>query len=323
MLWEKRWSWWGIALCALGGALALIWMAPAQNNPSRDMVFLVKVLRTLLNAGNMMLPISLDGALAGWTIPAHLASTLAAGAMMPILVLAATRSTPLPCAAATSFALLTLALTLAGQSLNLRHFGFIIITIIACQWIAIDKGFAINRLAAIWFVFLAVCGIDAAVMSIREPFAASRMMADHVAETIEEDRLIIPVDTVLGVEVTAFTGRLSYNVSNKCMQTFVQWRGPPFMPSGQFVMPINDATEAAAREALEIMKAAAARAGGRALLIFGDDPSFTFHLVADQPFLRFDRFFHVGGPRSLMDRYLYRLDVPADPNPVPIPPCMR
>ena len=71
------------------------------------------------------------------------------------------------------------------------------------------------------------------------------------------------------------------------------------------------------------MKAAAARAGGKALLIFGDRQSIEFHLIADDPALRFERFFHVGGPLGRMDRYLYRLDVPPDPNPAPIPPCIR
>jgi len=325
MLWEKRWSWRGIALCALGGALALIWMTPASDHVTfmRGSVFMIRLLRLLVNAGNMMFPMDIDGALVGWATPAHLSATALTGAMMPALVWAASRQNLYSSLAAIAFALLTCAFILAGFGLNLRHFGFIVIIVIACQWIDLEKGLPLNRIAAIWFAILAISGLGAAVSAFQAPFSASRMMADHVARTMEEDRLIIPVDTLLGVEISAFSDRFTYNVTNSCMQTFVQWKGPAFMAPGEFLTPINDATDAATRQSLNVMKAAATRAGGRALVILGDDPSVTFHLVADDPALRFDRFFHVGGPRGFMDRYLYRLDVPPDPNPVPIPPCIR
>ena len=325
MLWEKRWSWRGVGLCALSGVLALIWMTPASDHVTflRGSLFMIRLARMLVNAGNIMLPMDIDGTLVGWTNPAHLSATALTGALMPALVWAASRQSLRSSLAATAFALLTCALTLAGYGLNLRHFGFIIVIIIACQWIDLERGLPHNRIAAIWFAILAISGIGAAVSALQAPFSASGMMADHVARTMEQDRLIIPIDMILGVEVSAYSDRSTYNVTNSCLQTFVQWKGPAFMASGQFVTPITDATEAATRQSLDVMKAAAARAGGRALVILGDDPSVTFHLVADDPALRFDRFFHVGGPRGLMDRYLYRLDVPPAPHPVPIPPCIR
>ena len=58
-------------------------------------------------------------------------------------------------------------------------------------------------------------------------------------------------------------------------------------------------------------------------MVLDDVVGGSLHWIADDPALRYEGYFHVGGPRSLMDRYLYRLDVPPDPNPTPIPPCIR
>ena len=327
MLWEKRWSWRGIVLCALGGALALIWMAPEADLETirRDSPLVVRGLRTLLNAADTVYPLDMDGALSGWTttFPAHMSLSITIGFMMPVLVWAATREPLLPGVAATAFVLLTWALTLAGLALNLRHFGFIVITVIACQWVAIERGLTLNPIAAIWFGLLAFCGLGAGLTAVREPFSAARVVAGHIASTIEPDRLLIPVNTIIGVEITGFTGRLTYNVTNNCLQSFVQWKGPVFMaPEASTQKTPEDVAEAMG-QALAVMKIAAARAGGRALLIFGDKPADDFHLIAGDPALRFDSFFHVGRPNGRMDRYLYRLDVPPDPNPVPIPPCIR
>jgi hypothetical protein len=329
MFTQKRWSWPGVALCLLGATLAFVWMAPPQdvettNMLLRDLPFVTRALRTVLLATNVIFPLNIDGSLAGWSgnSPFSIFLTILTGFLMPALVWAAARGSALQAAAAAGFALLTCLLSLLAYGLSLRHFGFIVITVIACQWVAVEQGKPLNRLAALWFAILAVSGLGAAVVEVSTPFAASRMMADHVARTVEPDRLLIPVDTLLGVEITAFTGRSTYNVTNRCLQTFVQWKGPVFMPGEWQDPPITPESEARMRQGLDTMKAAAARAGGKALLIFGGQ-SIEFHLIADDPALRFERFFHVGGPLGRMDRYLYRLDVPPDPNPAPIPPCIR
>jgi len=101
----------------------------------------------------------------------------------------------------------------------------------------------------------------------------------------------------------------------------MNWRKPVFMaPSFEDFTSQHD-LEDKARNGLAAMKKVAARAGGSALLLMSYNAGATLSLSED-PALIFLRFV---GKNSTIEqwRYLYRLDVPPDPNPVPIPPCTR
>jgi hypothetical protein len=330
MLGEKRWSWFGATLCGLGVVVAAVWMAPAPDVETigtlvrKYLPLADRFGRTVLAAGNIVFPLTLDGGLAGWTNTPifSLGLSILIGAQIPLLVYVITRSHPLTAAAAAMFIFLTFALSTFGVELSLRHFGFIVIMVIACQWVDVEKGRPLNPLAGLWFAILAFSGLGAAIDATRGPFSPSLMTADHIARTTEPDRLLIPVNTLLGAEITAFTGRPTFNVTNQCLQTFVQWKGPVFRIRKEDEFPIDGKIMAEKRKALEIMKAAAARAGGKALLILDENAEESFHWIADDPALSYDRYISIGGLRITMDRHLYRLDVPPDPNPAPIPPCV-
>ena len=331
MLIEKRWSWFGATLCGLGVVVAAVWMAPAPDLETwgilvREYLPVVdRFGRTVIAAGNSLFPLNLDGGLAGWADKPMFSLWLSIliGAQTPVMAYVITRSHPLTAAAAAMFTCLTFALSTFGVELSLRHFGFIVIMVIACQWVDVENGRPLNRLAGLWFAILAFSGLGAAIDATRGPFSPSLMTADHIARTTEPDRLLIPLDTLIGVEITALTGRPTFNVTNQCLQTFVQWKGPLFRIRNLDPFAMDAQTMAEQRKALDALKAAAGRAGGKALLILDEIVGDSFHLLADDPALRFERYFFIGGRRITLDRYLYRLDVPPDPNPTPIPPCIR
>ena len=279
--------------------------------------------RTVFGAGNIVLPLKLDGSLAGWSDQSGASIWLSViiGSQMPVMIYFITRSNPLTATATATFTIVTYALSTFGVELSLRHFGFIVIMVIACQWVDVENGRPLNRLAGLWFAILALGGIGAALDARGAPFSPSLVTADHIARTIEPDRLLIPLDTLLGVEMTALIGRPTFNVTNQCLQTFVQWKGPVFRIPNKEAFAMDEKTMAKKLKALEILKAAAARAGGKALLILDEIVVDSFHWIADDPALSYERYIFTGGRRITMGRYLYRLDVPPDPNPTPIPSC--
>ena len=332
MIVEKRWSWAGAILCALGVTLALVWMTPAPDAQTlgtltRDLSPLARrLLRTAIVASDIIFPLNMDGNLVGWVrkLRDPVLAELLIGASLPILIHAIARTNLLMTAAMSLFTIFTFALSTLAVELNLRHFGFIVIMVIAHQWVTVDRGLPLNWLAGAWFTLLALSGLGAAFAATRAPFSPSRMVADHIARTIEPDRLLIPIDTLLGVEITAFTGRPTFNLTNQCLQTFVQWKGPVFMVPDTQSLTVAAQTLAEKRKALDILKTVAARAGGKALVILDRVAGDSLHWIADDPALHYDRYLQIGGPTSHSgDRYLYRIDVPPDPNPAPIPPCIR
>ena len=104
------------------------------------------------------------------------------------------------------------------------------------------------------------------------------------------------------------------------MQSFVRWRRNVFMPPPPDEASLAELQEIS-RKGLADLKSVAARAGGRALLMLDFRVSVSLTTI-DDPALSFVRIIGTRSP-EMQRRYLYRLDVPPDPHPVPIPPCIR
>ena len=113
----------------------------------------------------------------------------------------------------------------------------------------------------------------------------------------------------------------TYDMTGGCMQTFVRWRRPIFMGASWIALDPERRKGDLAGGALAAMKAAAARGGGQALLLLDDEVGALMAGI-DDPALSHLRFF-VQGASQRQWRSIFALDVPPDPNPVPIPPCTR
>jgi hypothetical protein len=330
LLGAQGWSWRGAALSVLGVGLAMIWLSPApdfqaNNGLQVGMELSLRILRTLSVAGTTIFPIDAEGHLAGWNIVRidfHMV-LIPAGLVMPLLAAIVTRRTPLLALLTLLFIATTFALSVFVYGLSTRHFGLVVPLVAGCLWIDAERRGegSFDLIAGTWMALLAMGGIGATVRSVAEPFATSRLVAQAVAAVADPDRLIIPIDTMLGVEVSAMLPRQTYNVTNQCLQTFVRWKGPVFAPPS--IDP--DETEAQrldrARAALAVLKAATARAGGHALLLLDQGAAGLLAQVGDDPAFHFRRYLHVGGERSRFDRLLFDFDVPGDAAPAALPPC--
>jgi len=91
-------------------------------------------------------------------------------------------------------------------------------------------------------------------------------------------------------------------------------------PTGREFSP-QHVYEEYARRGLDEMKKVAARAGGRALLLLNLRVGGILSTI-DDPALTFLRYITTAS-KSRQGSYLYRLDVPPDPDATPIPPCTR
>ena len=330
LLGEQGWSWRGATLAALGVCVAMLWLSPARDFQANNalqvgMDLSLRILRSLSVAGTTIFPIDPEGHLTGWSIIriSFQIVLIPAGAMMPLLAIVVTRRTPLLAVLTALFIAATLALSIFVYGLSTRHFGLVVPLVVGCLWIDAERRGEpnFNLLAGVWMVLLALGGIGAIMRNAIEPFATSRMVAQVIASETDPARVVIPMDNILGVEVSGFLPRPTYNVTNRCLQTFVRWKGPIFAPPSFDPDETEPMRRLRAQDALAELKAATARAGGHTLLLLDQGAAGLLAQVTDDPAFHFRRYLHIGGELSRFDRYIYDFDVPGDPAPAPITPC--
>ena len=324
---EQGWKWWGVLLAGCGGVVALIWMWPAAdfeslNTLRLDTTWLIRFIRAAYMNGTSILPVDYDLRLTGWDPSRTALVIVALGLVGPIVLIRsiANRSRLLALLTAL-FIVANFFLAIHVYGIGSRHFSLWILLLIGVGWTAGKPSAPPRGPLVLWMVIAALSGPTAGLRQFLAPVFSTLETGEALREAGVAERLIIPVDVLLGAEVNGMWRLPTYDVTGGCLQTFARWRKPVFMaPSFEDFTSQHD-LEDKARNGLAAMKKVAARAGGSALLLMSYNAGATLSL-SDDPALTFLRFI---GKDSIAEqwRYLYRLDVPPDPNPVPIPACTR
>ena len=323
---EQGWKWWGVLLAGCGGVVALVWMWPAGDFESLNTLrlnttWLTRFIRAAYMNGTSILPVDYDLRLTGWD-PSRAALLIAAlGLVGPIFLIRsiANRSRLLALLSAL-FIVANFFLAIHVYGIGSRHFSLWILLLIGAGWTAGKPIDPPRGPLVLWMVIAAISGPIAGLRQFQAPIFSTLETVEALREAGVAEKLIIPVDVLLGAEVNGMLRLPTYDVTGGCLQTFVRWRKPIFMaPSNQEFNAQND-LEDKARKSLAAMKKVAARAGGSALLLMSYNAGATLSLSEDAA-LTFLRFI---GKNSTIEqwRFLYRIDVPPDPNPTPIPPCV-
>jgi hypothetical protein len=311
-----------LAVCGMLGAYALL-------RPSSDFQALgglvtqteESALVTLRYAGSALVPVDLGGRLIGW---AEASGVL----QLQVLVLAGLLVLPLSQTASRGFgvfafgiplfAIATYALSIFVYSLSSRHFGLIVILLVVAAWRYPDRVEANASLRA-WLILLSLGSLLSLTHGAWVPFSAAQATARRLAEPDVAGLPIIPVETMAGVEPSAYLGLRTVNVTNQCMQTFVQWKGPVFLPP--FDLPTADAASKTQRasDALRILEDTAARIGGDVILLLDPKAEALLARVPSSNVTPVDEI-RVGDKLSL-HRFIKRLRVPAAKGVAPLPNC--
>jgi len=322
---EQGWKWWGVLLAGCGGGVALIWMWPAPdfeslNTLRLDTPWLSRLIRAAYMNGTSILPVDHDLRLTGWD-PSRAALGIAAlGLVGPIFLIRSIANRSRLLAVLTAlFIVANFFLAIHVYTIRSRHFSLWILLLIGVGWTTDKPGEPPRGYMVLWMVIAALSGPVAGLRQILTPVFTTQQTAEALREAGSADRLIIPVNVLLGAEVNGMLRRPTYDMTGGCLQTFVRWRRPIFMAPSNRDFTAQSALEDKARKRLAEMKKVTARSGGSALLLLSSNVGATLSLI-DDPALTFLRFI---GRESAEDewRYLYALDVPPDPDPAPIPPC--
>ena len=324
---EQGWKWWGVLLAGCGGVVALIWMWPAADFGSAatlrlETPWLSGFLRAAYSSGASFLPVDFDLTVTGWNPSRAMLVIVFLGLAGPIFLTGPiARKSPCLTLLAPFFVVANFCVSIFIYPLSARHFGLLLLPVISLLWTTGKRGEALDRRIGLWMIILTLCGPVAALRQALTPYYTTLETVEALREAGAVDRLTIPVNILLGAEVNGMLRLPTYDVTGDCMQTFVRWRKPVFMAPSDKDFNTQNELEDKARKSLANMKKAAARAGGHALLLMTYNAGATLSLI-DEPDLRFLRFI---GKDAIDEqwRYLYRLDVPPDPNPTPIPPCTR
>ena len=322
---EQGWRWGGALLAGSGGLVALVWIWPAPDFGSLDTLlsgpWQERLAYALYHNGATLLPVDMDLQLTGWGPSATPYIILLAGVLAPILaIFSLTGRSPVFALLAGLFILASFTLSMMLYALSSRHFGLWVVLLVGLLWTQHKPGAPTQGVALLWILMLALGGAGAGVRQIMTPFSASADTAQALQEESGQTTLIIPAFVLLGAEVNGMLRIPTFDMAGQCMQSFVRWRRNVFMPPPPDEASLAEPQEIS-RKGLADLKSVAARAGGRALLMLDFRVSVSLTTI-DDPALSFVRIIGTRSP-EMQRRYLYRLDVPPDPHPVPIPPCIR
>ena len=327
LLREQGWRWGGVTLAGCGGVVALLWMWPAPDFEAIGTLHLAspwheRLLLATYRHGATLLPVDFDLQLTGWEISKSAGLITLAGLGVPFLAMGMIwRQSRFLALLMGLFLLANLAFSLHLYPLSVRHFGLWIVLMIGLLWVTHKPDQPLERLAQVWLVQLALAGAGAAVHQATRPFSAAPQAMAALREAGAATKLIIPVNVLLGAEVNGLLRLPTFDITGGCMQTFVRWRRPTFMGASWIALDPERRKGDLAGSALAAFKAAAARAGGQALLLLDDEVGALMAQINDQALTQLPLF--AEGASQKQWRYIFALDVPPDPNPVPIPPCTR
>jgi hypothetical protein len=216
------------------------------------------------------------------------------------------------------FAVATYTLSIFVYSLFTRQFGLIVMLLVVALWRYPDRSKTNASLRA-WLILLSLGSVLSLIHGAWLPFSAAQATARRLAAPDLAGLPIVPVDTMLGVEPSAYLGVRTVNVTNQCWQTFVRWKGPVFLP------PFDPSTDDVATEtrrasvALHMLEATAARLGGDVILLLDPKAEALLATVPSSNVTPVDEI-RVGDKQSL-HRFIKRLRVPADKDAAPLPGC--
>jgi len=324
---EQGWKWWGVLVAACGVVVALVWMRPAEDFESLNTLRLApplfnRLARAVYLTGVSFLPVDMDLQLTGWETSRAALLISAAGLAGPYVAIRSIARKSGLCAVLTAlFISANFILAITFYTIGSRHFSLWVVLAVGLLWTYQKRGEPLQGEARLWLLILALCGVGAAVKVLSAPFSSALQSAEALREADGMEKLVIPANVLLGAEINGILRIPTYDMAGGCLQSFVRWRKPIFMPPKWEDFTPQHVLEEEARQGLEAMKQVAARAGGHALLLL--DATVGAKLSSlDDPALGFLRFI---GKNSNYDewRYLYRLNVPPGPDPAPISPCIR
>ena len=324
---EQGWKWWGVLLAGCGAAVALVWMWPAEDflgggSVSNGGSFGDHLGRALYYIGSTFAPVDRDLKITGFEYSRDGVFILGLGLAAPMMsILSIWRKSPLLTLLSAAFLVSSLCLSVTTYSLSGRHFGLWAVLLIGLQWTMLTKDQPLPRFMRIWMVILCVSGALAGLREMTAPFSTAQLTANALLNAGATHTMVAPAGILLAAEVNGLLRVPTYNKWDNCLQTFIRWRR---QKGGD--QPISNSNGerdliALTQRSLDELKKAAAQTGGRLLLLL--DYYVAEHVAQTGDltltFLRFIGKDTVSGNW----RYLYRLDVPPDPNPVAIPACTR
>ena len=211
-----------------------------------------------------------------------------------------------------------ISLTIYG--LSGRHFGLWSLLLIGTLWTEIKSG-PIPSFVLAMMILMGASGVVMGLKEWTEPFSSAPLTANALREAQADKAMVATVGILLAADVHGTLQIPTYDIPNKCMQTFIRWRMPKVANAPTRGPMGNENRIGVTTESIAELKKVAARTGGRLFLLLDFWASATLQEI-DDPSVSYVAFVGRRNPKHQW-RYIFRLDVPSDPDPAPIPPCTR
>ncbi len=322
---EQGWKWWGVALAGCGGIVALVWMWPAEDflgaaSVSRGGTLIQHFARTAYVVGSSAIPVDRNFELPGQDFVEDTTFVIGLGLASPVMAIVSMwRGFKFLTVLSTLFLISNCYLSTAIYGLSGRHFGLWPLLLIGLLWTALKSNQRLPIFILIWMIVLALSGAIIGLREMTTPFSTAELSASALREAKASDAIVTAADTLVAAEVNGMLRIPTYNISDRCLQTFIRWRRPKF-PDLPILRPNEQiGLVAEPRQSLAALKMIAAQTGGRVFMLLDHRAAAAFSQI-EEPAISFLRFLGKDA-MSHQWRYLYRLDVPPDANPTPIPAC--
>jgi len=232
LLIEKRWSWPGAALWAVGGLAAVATVIPPHDltTGAQDLAqpLGARLPDALRRQSAVLYPARVGVWPYLWQVlvsPPEAPWTgavlgLACGALAPLAVWRQPWARPVALG-------LFLALTAMSAFLYptyLRHVGVLVLLVIALEWMRVENsGEPASPVFVGWMGVSAVCGLWAAVCALFIPFAYGRAETDWIAAHHLQSASWAAYPGYVGTDFAAYFGRPTYNLQKQCLNSFLRW----------------------------------------------------------------------------------------------------
>lgn len=229
MVWiERRWSWGGICLWAVGCLAAVVTIMPAHDlRTGADLVALplsARFIDALRRASAVLIPARAGWGPYRWQVLLGPPIAPVVGALGGVLAMLAVgrerRAIPLA---------LGLFMALVAMSALLyptypRHLGVLVLLVIALEWMRVEGGGQdLSPSFVAWMGVSAVCGLWAAGWALWIPFAPSRQEVRWIAAHHLQTAAWAAYPGYVGSDIAAYFDRPTYNLQKQCRNTFIRW----------------------------------------------------------------------------------------------------
>ncbi len=225
---ERRWSWPGIALWAVGCVACALTIVPAHDVQTGLADLAAPLTARLVDALRRQSAVLIPALIGRWpyrwqVLPAMPWSAMVGALAGPLAALAVSRERRASLLAFGLFLALT-AMSALLYPTYLRHVGVLVLLLIALEWMRLENhSGSASRAFVGWMGLSAACGLWAAACALLIPFSPGRQEARWIADHHLQAAAWAAYPGYVGSDIAAYFGRPTYNLQKQCLNSFIRW----------------------------------------------------------------------------------------------------